>query len=190
MTVSLSLLRMTLVAATTCSALHAACPTGDDLATGIVTRTDTDTTEIHRRTRPDWVQIQVTFDDGEGTVLDLYHGLYLQTMMPMTEGVLDPSGLESFVTTEAVTRWPAPRPDDAWRNEAPGGGEARSGAMRPVTIGDCRYDGYDVTLVFEGDAAYAETYTVLPDLGIALLVRIEEGAQVDDYGYVSLVAAE
>lgn len=190
MKVALPLLRAALLAAVTGSALQAACPTGADLESGIVTRTADGNTEIHRRTRPDWIQIQVTFDDGDGSILELYHGLYLYALIPVAQGVLQPGGRDTFATLAALQQWEAPRADHAWSNGAEGGGQAVSGSLRNVTIGDCGFDGYDVTITFVGEPVYREVYTVLPGLGIALLVRTEEGAQVDNYSYTSIEPVE
>ena len=67
-----------------------ACPTIEDLSKGIEFRTDGGDIELHRQLRPGWVTTTVTFSDGDGSVLELYQGMYLLSSIPMEKGLPKP----------------------------------------------------------------------------------------------------
>lgn len=170
------------------SAAGAACPTKADLANGIAMTLADGDIEIHRQVRPDWVQITVTFGDdtGDGSVMELYHGVYLMSVIPIENRVLKPGRIESYATMSDLQRWAEPVPARAWSNPTPTGGSAKSGPVETFKVGACNYSGFDMLIDFADDENYTETYRVLPDLGTALLVRSDDGETIETYVYTSI----
>lgn len=64
------------------------CPNAADMVTGVVLKTADGISELHRKTRPGWTRVKVDFGDGDGSVLEYRHGLYLQSSIPVEDGVL------------------------------------------------------------------------------------------------------
>ncbi|MEM7599514.1 MAG: hypothetical protein AAF382_17640 [Pseudomonadota bacterium] len=176
----------------TCLALLAApafaCPTIDDLGKGIEFRTDGGDIELHRQLRPGWVTTTVTFSDGDGSVLELYQGMYLLSSIPMEKGLPKPGDREDYATPAELKQWMRPVPNNAWVNETPGGGKATSGLMETITIGGCAYNSFKVIIQFNDDDTYKETYDYLSDLGVGLLIKTEASDGTDNYVYTGVRA--
>jgi hypothetical protein len=165
----------------------AACPAASDLGNGIVLRTAGGNTELHRRAAEDMIRITVRFPDGDGSVLDMKHGIYMTRIVDIAQGVVKLGTAENLMSPRAMRQWPRPQRSASWTNTArDGGGAARSGGGKRVRIGGCGYTGFDVALRYADDPAYVETYTYLPELGIALLVASDDGQTRESYRYVSI----
>ena len=177
---------LALLTATALPAL--ACPTVADLQKGIETRTADGSVEVHREARPDWVTLQVTYPEGDGSVLELYHGIYLHSTIPLVGGLPQLGERDSYATSEELRGWPRPLPDASWNNTTPGGGKATSGPQSAVQLGDCSYASTQVEITYNDDEDYTETYAYLLDLGIALLIKTEASDGTDNYEYTSIKA--
>ncbi len=167
-----------------------ACPTIDDLGRGIEFRTANGDVEIHKQLRPDWMTLNVSFADGDGSLLEMYHGIYLLTVIPIEGGFPQPASRETYATVNELAQWDVPRPDATWENTTPGGGRAASGPLGTTMIAGCRYDSFEVVLQFNDDDTYKEVYTYLPELGVGLLVKTEASDRTDTYSYISVKAME
>ncbi|MEL6646339.1 MAG: hypothetical protein AAFY35_09480 [Pseudomonadota bacterium] len=165
-----------------------ACPTIEDLSKGIEFRTDGGDIELHRQLRPGWVTTTVTFSDGDGSVLELYQGMYLLSSIPMEKGLPKPGDREDYATTAELRQWMRPVPNNAWVNDTPGGGKATSGLMETITIGGCAYNSFKVIIQFNDDDTYKETYDYLSDLGVGLLIKTEASDGTDTYVYTGVRA--
>jgi hypothetical protein len=168
----------------------AACPDATDLAKGIEFRTSGGDVEVHRKLRPDWITISVIFPDGDGSVLEMYHGMYMLSAIPIEGGVPKPGQREDYADVSELTQWPRPTPDTSWTNTTPSGGIAVSGALETKMIAGCRYDSVQVDVQFADDPTYTETYAYLPELGLGLLVKTVASDGTDTYSYISVKASE
>ncbi|MEM6588300.1 MAG: hypothetical protein AAF641_07605 [Pseudomonadota bacterium] len=169
-----------------------ACPTVDDLGRGIEFRLANGDVEVHKQLRPDWVTLTVTYSDGDGVLMEMYRGLYLQSMVPMESGLPQLGLRDDFATQAELLQWQAPQPDASWANQTPGGGQAVAGSMDSTMIAGCRYASFEVVIEFNDDAGYKETYDYLPDLGLGLLVKTDadDESGVETYSYISIKPVE
>lgn len=177
----------------TCAALAVAtpalaCPTIEDLGKGIEFRTADGDVELHRQLRPDWVTISVTFSDGDGSILEMFHGMYLQSVIPMESGLPQLGAREDYASSSDLAKWPRPMPGEAWVNPTAGGGRATAGPMETTMIAGCRYNSFEVVVTFADDDSYEETYDYLPDLGLGLLVKTKDPDLTETYSYISVQA--
>ncbi|MEM7732482.1 MAG: hypothetical protein AAF280_06815 [Pseudomonadota bacterium] len=174
----------------TSTAAGASCPTAEDLGRGIEFRTADGDVEVHKQLRPDWITLTVTYSDGDGALMELYRGIYLQSLIPIESGLPKPTQREDFATPAELAQWQVPQPDASWANSAPGGGTAVAGALDSTVIAGCRYDSFEVAMTFNDDTAYREYYHYLPALGLGLLVRTDDEEGTDTYSYISVRALE
>ncbi len=182
-----SVLLATAVGIALTTTAQAACPTGADLKNGILVKNSVGNTELHRRTTPNNIQITVTFDDGDGSVLDMLHGIYMVQAIDTEQGVLKLSTRVRLVSRAATRAWIAPKPNAQWRNPArKGGGSAQSGPVKQMKIGACQYNSIEVALRYSDDPTYWESYAYLPDLGIGLLVGSDDGTTRERYRYTAI----
>lgn len=165
-----------------------ACPTADDLGRGIEFRTADGDVELHKQLRPDWVTLTVTFSDGDGSLMELYRGLYLQSVIPMESGLPLMAEREDYASSSDLLQWQVPQPDASWRNRTPGGGQAVAGPMETTVIAGCSYDSFEVVIQFNDDDTYKEFYDYLPELGVGLLVKTEASDGTDTYSYIAVNA--
>lgn len=167
-----------------------ACPTVEDLGKGIEFRTADGDVEVHKQLRPDWMTLTVTFSDGDGSLMELYRGLYLQSVIPMVGGLPKPGEREDYASSSDLAQWQMPQPSASWVNATPGGGQAVSGPMETTMIAGCRYNSFEVVIQFADDDTYKETYDYLPDLGVGLLVKTDASDGTDTYSYISVNAVD
>ena len=172
------------------SAVWAECPVAADVAHGVFLRTADGSTELHRETAPGRLAVRIKFADGEGSIMDYAHGLYAIGSVPVSQGVPQPGDTMVFTEARQAMAWPAPKPNAKWVNKGKGGAKARSGQAATVGIGACSYRGFDVTLEFTDEPGYSETYTYLPDLGIAMLIETRDASGADRFTYVGIEKAE
>ena len=170
------------------SAAALACPTADDLGRGIEFRTAEGDVEVHKQLRPDWMPLTVTFSDGDGSLLEMYRGLYLQSVIPIESGLPKPGQREDYATQSELLQWQVPQADAAWVNRTPGGGQAAAGPMETTMIAGCRYDSFEVGIQYNDDDTYKETYDYLPALGVGLLTKTEDADGTENYSYISVKA--
>jgi len=177
-----------LVAATALSA--AACPTKADLKKGIAFRAQDGTVETHRALRPDWITLQVTYSDGDGSVMEMYRGLYLHSIVPLVSGLPQLGESDSYATTAELQQWGKPQPNSEMVNSTPGGGTAKSGPLKTVAYGACIYDAFEVSITYNDDPGYTETYDYLTELGIGLLTKTVASDGPETYRYISVQTIE
>lgn len=163
-----------------------ACPTVEDLGKGIEFRTADGDVEVHRQLRPDWVTIAATYSGGDGSILEMYLGIYLLSVIPIELGVPRPGDREDYASISDLSHWKIPVPNASWVNTTPGGGQAVSGPMETTMIAGCRYNSFKVLLQYPDDDTYKETYDYLPDLGVGLLEKTEASDGIDTYSYISV----
>lgn len=181
---------ITALALVTLSLPAIACPTAADLGKGIEFRTADGDVEVHRQLRPDWMTLSVSFSDGDGSILEMYKGIYLMSVIPIESGIPKPGAREDYATSAELVQWQEPQPNASWVNTTPGGGQAVSGAMETTMIAGCRYNSFEVVLQFNDDDTYKETYDFLPDLGVGLLTKTEASDGTDTYSYISVKALD
>ncbi|MEO0371571.1 MAG: hypothetical protein AAF231_08975 [Pseudomonadota bacterium] len=165
-----------------------ACPTADDLGRGIEFRTADGDVEVHKQLRPDWVTLTITFSDGDGSLMEMYRGLYLQSVIPMESGLPMMAEREDYTSSSDLMQWQVPQADASWRNRTPGGGQAVAGPMETTMIAGCVYDSFEVAIQFNDDVTYTEYYDYLPDLGVGLLVKTEASDGTETYSYIAVNA--
>jgi hypothetical protein len=161
-----------------------ACPTGADMKKGVLFRTDLGNTELHRRTKPGWVQIRTAFSDGGGTLIEADRGLYMHSSTRIEAGKLTKDKI-TFASRSNLRKWSDPKPDTRWRNPTDGGGTAKSGPIGSFRVGTCTFSAFPVTIDFDGEV-YSETYMYLPDLGTGLLTRSKDARTTETYGYIAV----
>jgi len=157
---------------------------------GVVFTMDDGGTELHRIFAPDWVLITAAFPDGEGSLLETYHGLYLHSSTPIDKGVPQLGDKEVYSGRADIGQWKAPVPGQVWENDTATGGVAGSGDLEKITLGTCSYDAFKVRLKFKDDPKYQETYEYLPELGVGLLVSSTLDGDKETYNYVGVAAAK
>lgn len=165
---------------------QAACPTAADMDTGVIFTLSDGGYELHKSTDEDWVQIYAYFGDGEASVLDFYHGLYLLTDLPVVDGFPLLAEMQTYATEAQLAEWAAPKPDAEWRNTTSGGGYAKSRGIEPFRLGDCTYEAFDVSLIYADDAGYQETYRYIPALKTGLLIASADETGVERYTYTGV----
>ncbi|MFN3209540.1 MAG: hypothetical protein ACE369_11180 [Roseovarius sp.] len=174
-------------AALTVAALPAlACPGAADLEKGVVFETQDGTVETHRRVTEDMVIIRTEFGEGEGSILETRHGLYLGSSTPIEGGVVRMAEKEVFASHADLKLWDAPKPDTEWRNDSSGGGTAKAGPQGTIRLGPCAYAAFPVELTFNDDPDYVEQYQYLPDLGVGLLVASTTNEDEEHYTYTDV----
>lgn len=168
----------------------AACPTQQDMTTGIVTTTDDGQVEVHKTATKDMVQVDVRYNDGtdDGSVMQFAHGLFLRNVIAIEGGVLRVGQQEKYASDATLRLWEAPKPNASWSNEQPDGGIATSGPVTALRIGGCTYDSFEVTIGFADDPTYVEIYDYIPSLGIGLLTDTIESGNRERYRYVSIAS--
>ncbi len=170
-------------------AVEAACPTGNDMKTGVVFQTGDGGSEVHKATGADWVRIIATFNDGEVNALELDRGIYLATSTPIVNGKVQTSQREDYGSAFNLRKWADPLPKARWRNDTADGGRATSGPLKEIRVGKCRFDGFEVTIDF-ADETYREVYLYLADLKTALLIESDDGKSKERYRYTSARALQ
>ena len=168
----------------------AECPVPGDLARGVFLKTADGSTELHRETAPGRLAVRIVFADGEGSIMDIAHGLYAIGSVPVSQGVPQPGDTMVFADADQAMAWPVPKPASAWETQGKGGASIRSTPEANIAIGACSFRGFDVTLDFTDEPGYSETYTYLTDLGVALLIETKDANGTDSYAYVSIAKAE
>lgn len=164
----------------------AECPDASHMKTGVVFTLDDGGTELHRVTRPDWIQVFALFPEGDASLLDLYHGLYLKADVPVYGGVPQIGETLTYATEDQLRVWPAPVSNSTWSNETEGGGLAKSGDPKIIALGDCQYEAFDIEIVFADDLGYRETYRYLPELRTAMLVATSDSEGTEEYVYTRI----
>lgn len=166
-----------------------ACPTAEAMSErGVLLTTADGNIELHQQTRPNIIQVAVNFGGGDGSVLEMQHGIYLKRKIALVDGVLDPNTEETYMSTRTAEAWDAPAHSQVWQNARAGGGSAASSAQKTIRIGTCRYPGFDVSIRLSDDPGRIETYAYLPELGIGLWVQTDDNGAVKTYRYVSITA--
>jgi hypothetical protein len=156
-------------------ASQSACPTGADLATGIVITYGDGQTDTFSSDSSDANLVIVETADDTGPLYRrvMIRGVYEVSYSSLPEDDPDAMGF-GVAFPMAPADAPLPIPDESWRVEvtpSDGSGETlfhdyTSGASIPVTIGDCVYDTIPVVLTAEtGDDVY-EIVHFIPALGL------------------------
>lgn len=189
-----------LVACLAPAAAMAACPTGDDLKTGIRFATSGGDTEEFSRFTEDTVASHYYV----GGVLDsrvlLARGLYLSEYLVMKDGQPDLETRSTYVFPMAPGDMPLPAPGGVFSvnitvNDAGAlYGETdiyTSGQETQVRFGSCAYRMIPVEFRFEPDETNSvELLHWLPDLGLSYLAKSTSPDGNDTYSYISIEAME
>ncbi len=173
-----------------------ACPTG--LGAGLVyVDAEGTTTTVTPTDRPDVLREDVRFEGGEGYVIEALFGLFELSITDLDAG-FEPIP-ETRMTTVFAQAPAFPGPVSAASGIAaqvsePGGGFRReisvsAGAMGPVEIGGCTYEGYriDQRVDDEGHVAI-HTYLHVPALGVSVYVGYADGSESETYRIVRIEA--
>ena len=175
-----------------------ACPTAEDLATGIRLTQADGSVETFRRVSPAVVEQRTRYTDGYEALNLFGQGLHLMQLADLEEdGTI--SNILRFAYGVEAAEMPVPTAGGSWQVEVgviEGFSTSREvqsqsyGAATEVTIGDCTYDAIPVTIDYLGDETdYSEEITYLPSLGFGYLTRWEEpGTAPDTYVHVKIEA--
>ena len=131
-----------------------------------------------------WVRIIATFGDGAQSVLELDRGIYLATSTPIVNGKPLIREREDYGSAFNLSKWADPAPSSKWRNDTKDGGRATSGPLKTARIGSCRFQAFEVTIDFAGEA-YREVYLYLADLKTGLLIESDDGKTKERYRYTA-----
>lgn len=182
-------------------AAQAACPTADDVAAGVAFTLGSGETETYRPAGDS--VIEVIFDDGLGyqsrTLLG--QGLYLLEIVDLEDGAPVPDTRATYAHRFKPADMPPPQPEMVWASQVTATGDGfaqelhdhRGGALSTITVGECRFETFRVTVTYDDEENSVDTLQYLPQLGFALLIGVdsdgEDGARVTDvYSYLDVSA--
>lgn len=169
-------------------AAWAGCPTGADLAQGVrVTYDPAGEYEVFTRIGDALVQSDYTTTDGSTWRAVLVHGAYMILNQELTDGALVPQGRETYAYALKPQDFPVPAPDLTWdvtivENSSRGllrrDLDYTFGPLRPVTLGACSYEAFEMTFPFDEGLRFVLLY--LPALGISVIAgEIKDGVRDD-----------
>ncbi|MEJ6404539.1 hypothetical protein [Yoonia sp. 2307UL14-13] len=178
-----------------------ACPTADDLATGIRVTESGDITHLFRTTSPGIVEVISDFGGADGGLNHLFHGTYILRISSLYDGLLD---FDSVMLTDYHrdgTALPLPSPglEQTFKTTVRSFDESYSetqaqswGALEEITIGDCTTPLIKGTIIYGSEyGTVTETIAYLPDMEIGLLTSYADGDQEPDtYKFIGIEAVE
>ncbi len=184
-----------------CGAPVLACPTGDDLATGISVLNGEGAVEIYQTAGDGIVSQTIDWGDGEVAKNTLARGVYVLRLMSEIDGVLDFDSLleTSYDRPPAAMAPPKPGLVDSLRTTVTlSDGSYKEtqehvwGQLEPVTIGDCTYDSIKGEILYLSDQdTIEETVRYFPALGISVLTSYAyAGEPPDIYEIVAIEAVK
>lgn len=195
------MMRLAFAAALCASPALADCPTGADLATGIVFETDIGDTDVFTDAGGGVVQIDSVTPDGYGYRTLLAQGVHLLQLSDTEDGQIVSGSLVNTSYPGVPSDLPVPTPGSTWEVETMinsyGDIYAETqiqawGDMIDFTVGDCTFDGIPGKIRYESDGySVNEGIMFLPALGMSLLLTYDddEGPR-EEFNYTAVRAAE
>ena len=180
------------------SALPAlACPTAVDLdGAGIRFANPQGETVTHTRLDPMRVQTDWSAGDAYVSRAILVQGVFVETLVDLTNGVVEPGSQGIYERSERPEALPLPVPGLTWTGrqvyrdrDGPVDEtlDITVGDAIKVRFGDCTYDALPVTMAYRGpDGGYSENVQYFPSLGTSLLVGGRDQVGPYSYGYASV----
>jgi len=174
-----------------------ACPTGADMANGVLLASSDGTTEVHKQAAAGLTIVDVTFSDGHQSQNTFIHGTFIKQLADVEDGFLD---IRSALQTVYDTPPPIPAPGDSGVINTRSGSLADGmdaevqtywwGEVGEMTIGNCRYAAIEGVLTYRSDDSdVRETIAYLPELGIGLLTSYQDvGNDPETYTYLTITA--
>ena len=178
-----------------------ACPTADDLATGIRVTEPDDLQSIFKSVGPDLVEVTIEFDVNDVSRNQLVHGVYIRRLSSIYEGSLDFESVWLTDYSQDIASLPLPVPglEQSFKTtiysftESYPETQAQSwGPLEEVTYGDCTTPVINGTIVYDNKyGPVTETIAYLPDMGIGLLTSYADGDEEPEiYEIVQIEAVE
>lgn len=176
-----------------------ACPTAADVDGSGVRFANTDGESVlHRRVGPMHIQSDWTAGSGYVSRATLIHGLFVESVVDVTNGVTDRATEGTFIRSEPPEALPMPVPGLTWTGRhvfSDARGELEEtlaitvGEARKVLFGLCSYDMYPVIMEFTGpDDGYSENVQYFPGLGTSILVGGRDPSGPFTYTYTQIFA--
>ncbi|MGH1368133.1 MAG: hypothetical protein ACRBCL_05910 [Maritimibacter sp.] len=159
----------------------AECPSKSDLLKGGIRFqvSPTGARETHIQVADGMTEVLIRFADGTGNKMRYAHGVYATSSKSL-------KGVEgsTFASAEDYRRWPAPKPKTRIRlPNARGDIQVTTGAITSIKWGTCTFKMFEVAQTFPDEPGVKETYQYLPELGIGLAHRFQNGSGEDVYTY-------
>lgn len=158
-----------------------ACPTAADVdGPGVRFANADGESVLHTRLDPLRIVSDWTAGGGYVSRTVLIHGTYVESIVDVTNGVVERGTEGTFNRSEPPEALPVPVPGLSWTGRhiyADSRGRLEEtliitvGAAQKVLLGTCRYDVFPVAMEFVGpDDGYTEDVQYFPGLGISVLV--------------------
>lgn len=180
--------------------VRADCPTAADLDQGIIFKSDVKYAELFRKL-PSGIIETINSEDGKPTSRTLIaKGVYLLELIELENTNPLPSTRTTYAFPDAAADLPDPQPNQTFETTVAvwDRGEIRSeqqiytsGALTSVTLGDCTYEMFPVTVTYvDGDRSDKDMLHYLPALKVAYLAATTYDNSTDTYDYFSIEAAK
>lgn len=181
--------------------LVSACPKAADLAGGVRVTEEDGVTHVFRAAGAGVVTVDSDYQDGAIGKNQLARGVYVLRLAVEDGGVLDMSSV--FQTTYEAELGALPLPEQKLRQtlnttvttSTESYAERQDqmwGAVEPVTIGECQYDGLIGQITYSNDIeTFTETVLYLPQIGIGLLTAYQiPGEPAEVYEFIDIAAVK
>ncbi|WP_375280806.1 hypothetical protein [Pseudooctadecabacter sp.] len=183
------------------SPAFAQCPTGADLANGIVFTTDLGDVETFTQRPNGIVQIDALSSEGAVYRTLLGQGVHVLQLSDLEDGNVLPDSIVSTSYPMAASALPVPQPGDNWTVDTminaygdiyPETQTQTWGQQTTYTVGDCTFDAVPAKFRYDSDGfTINEDIIYFPTLGLSLLVGYQDtDIPREVYTYVDVAAAQ
>lgn len=177
--------------------LHAQCPTGDDLAGGIVFTGPDGEREVFTALGDGLVAASYRYPDGFATEAILAHGAYLIELLDLagtageTRTRYDyPMDVNDMTPPDAGGTWDVLVSVTDGRNSVVERQVYVFGALEEHRFGACAYDVIPFTAEYSTAPDVTETYHYLPALGLSYLYRYVDPTGASTYPYTEIAVLD